>query len=395
MIPRWRLMILAACALPVLVAGIWMPPLRDAAVIVNLALICLATADGLMTAPLKKLRVSREVSETLSVGTRNPVRLIIRNFAQEPVTVELFDETPRPGSATRQPITLCVPPGAERAGTYAFQPVRRGNSEFSAVYLRTASRFGLWTLLERRELRSPVRILPDIRSVYRYELMARRNRVAELGIKMSRLRGRGSEFERLRDYRREDELRQIDWKATARNQRLISREFNIERNQNVLVAVDCGRSMLNESDGISYLDRALNASLMLCYIALGQADNVGFMAFSSRVERAVKPREARHPDGAATVVRPRRTPRDVRLRAGAGTDDAPIPQAVTRHTAHARAGRTASRRNLAAFAVGPFTAFVPLRIPAGFGAHESGHTRTGRRRRSVPVCGRCRTVDGR
>ena len=289
MIPRWRLMILAACALPVLVAGIWMPPLRDAAVIVNLALICLATADGLMTAPLKKLRVSREVSETLSVGTRNPVRLIIRNFAQEPVTVELFDETPRPGSATRQPITLCVPPGAERAGTYAFQPVRRGNSEFSAVYLRTASRFGLWTLLERRELRSPVRILPDIRSVYRYELMARRNRVAELGIKMSRLRGRGSEFERLRDYRREDELRQIDWKATARNQRLISREFNIERNQNVLVAVDCGRSMLNESDGISYLDRALNASLMLCYIALGQADNVGFMAFSSRVERAVKP----------------------------------------------------------------------------------------------------------
>jgi uncharacterized protein (DUF58 family) len=266
-----------------------MPPLKQAAQLLNLILVGIAVADWLVTAPLRKLQVSREVSETLSVGTRNPVRLIVRNSAQTSMIVELFDETPIPGTTIDNPLTLSLPPRSERIGTYAFQPFRRGKSEFTAVHLRTVSLFGLWTFLERRELSSSVRILPDIRSVYRYELMARRNRTAELGIKMSRLRGRGSEFDRLRDYRREDEVRQIDWKATARNQRLISKEFTIERNQNVLVAVDCGRSMINESDGVSYLDRALNASIMLCYIALGQADNVGFMAFSSRVECAVKP----------------------------------------------------------------------------------------------------------
>ena len=289
MMPRLRLLALMACTLPLFVASIWMPPLKLAAQIVNLGIVCLAIADLLATAPLSKVRVTREFSGTLSVGTRNPIQLIARNFAHAPLKVTLFDETPVPGTSFKNPLTLTLPPGTERTGVYHFQPQRRGRSAFPAVHLQTVSLFGLWTLLERRELHSPVRILPDIRAVARYELLARRNRTAELGIKMSRLRGRGSEFERLRDYRREDEIRNIDWKATARNQRLISREFNIERNQNVLVAVDCGRSMLNESDGVSYLDRALNASLMLCYIALGQGDNVGFMAFSSRVERSVKP----------------------------------------------------------------------------------------------------------
>lgn len=289
MTPRPRMMLLVAATLPVLIAGLWMPPLKDAALILNLALVCLAAADWRLTAPLTQLRLTRDVSATLSVGTRNPVQLVVRNLARSPITVELCDETPIPGLSTGSPITLTVPPGAERIGKYAFEPLRRGNGVFPAVYLRCVSRLGLWTLQERRPLNSPVRILPNIRSVYRYELLARRNRVAELGIKKSRLRGRGSEFERLRDYRREDEVRQVDWKATARTQRLISREYNIERNQNVVVAVDCGRSMRNESDGVSYLDRALNASLMLSYIALGQSDYVGFMAFSSRVERSVKP----------------------------------------------------------------------------------------------------------
>jgi uncharacterized protein (DUF58 family) len=198
------------------------------------------------------------------------------------------DEPPEPGVTTGCPVSFYLQPGQTRSGDYRFQPHRRGRSSFAAVHIRTISRWGFWTLFERRELVSAVRILPDIRSVYRYELMARRNRLEELGIKIRRLRGQGNEFERLRDYRREDDPRNIDWKATARNQRLISREFNVERNQNILLVVDCGRSMLNEVDGVSYLDRALNASIMLGYIALGQSDNVGFVAFSSRIERSLK-----------------------------------------------------------------------------------------------------------
>ena len=121
------------------------------------------------------------------------------------------------------------------------------------------------------------------------ELLARRNRLAETGLKLSRLRGRGTEFDRLREYRREDEYRQIDWKATARQEQLVSREYVVERNQNILIVLDCGRSMCNELGGISHLDRALNAAIVLSYIALRQGDNVGFLAFSNRAERWVRP----------------------------------------------------------------------------------------------------------
>jgi uncharacterized protein (DUF58 family) len=101
-------------------------------------------------------------------------------------------------------------------------------------------------------------------------------------------RGEG-EFERLREYRREDEIRHIDWRATAKHRKLISREFTTERNQNIVVLLDCGRSMLNETDGISHLDRGLNASIILSYISLGQGDNVALVAFSNRIERYAGP----------------------------------------------------------------------------------------------------------
>jgi uncharacterized protein (DUF58 family) len=135
----------------------------------------------------------------------------------------------------------------------------------------------------------PVRIYPDIQAVHGIELLARRNRLAELGVRMSRLRGRGNEFDRLREYRREDEFRHIDWKATALHQELVSREYVVERNQNILIVLDCGRSMCNELDGITHLDRALNAAIVLSYVALRQWDNVGLLAVSNKVERWVRP----------------------------------------------------------------------------------------------------------
>lgn len=119
--------------------------------------------------------------------------------------------------------------------------------------------------------------------------MASKNRLAEIGVRNMRMPGQGREFERLREYRYGDEIRQIDWKATSRQQSLISREFNVERNQNIVIMVDCGRFMRNETDGVSYLDRALNSAISLGYIALGQGDNLSLLAFSNNIERFVRP----------------------------------------------------------------------------------------------------------
>jgi uncharacterized protein (DUF58 family) len=148
---------------------------------------------------------------------------------------------------------------------------------------------GLWWFHDQRLLEAQVKIYPDIQAVHGLELLARRNRTAELGVRLSKLRGRGSDFDRLREYRQGDEPRHIDWKATARQRQLVSREYVVERNQNILVVIDCGRAMANSSDGVSHLDRAINAAIMLSHVAIRQGDNVGLMAAGGKIERWLRP----------------------------------------------------------------------------------------------------------
>jgi uncharacterized protein (DUF58 family) len=233
--------------------------------------------------------IHREISEVLSVGASNPATLTVRNRTGLTLAVTLHDDPGPLCEVDRLPQSVTVGPGKEETIHYSVKPSRRGASEMPAVHLRFPTRLGLWTRHQIRPLPTPIRIYPDIRAVYRYELMARQNRLSEIGVRMVRMPGQGREFERLREFRYGDEIRQIDWKATARQRQLISREFNVERNQNIVIMVDCGRFMRNETDGISYLDRALNSAIMLSYIALGQGDNVSLLAFSNKIERFIRP----------------------------------------------------------------------------------------------------------
>ena len=289
MIPTRRLVLLAAfLAMPLLLAGINRSA-ADAALLLNLVLVAVACVDLLISPGPNEVEIRREVSEVLSVGAANPASLIVRNRALATLTLTLHDDPGPLCEVDRLPQTLCIASGKEASISYTVKPSRRGASEMPAVHLKFPTRLGLWTRQQIRELKTRIRIYPDIRAVYRYELMARQNRLSEIGVRLMRMPGQGREFERLREFRYGDEIRQIDWKATARQRELICREFNVERNQNIVIMVDCGRFMRNETDGISYLDRALNSAIMLSYIALGQGDNVSLLAFSSRIERFIRP----------------------------------------------------------------------------------------------------------
>ena len=289
MIPRPRLIWLFAAAGVPLVVSVWAPELVRPSLLSNLVVVAAALADLLLTTRTRTIDVRREVSEVLSVGVPHAVILHVTNRSPARLTLEVTDEPPRPSDARPLPLRFELPPWKEMAGTYELVPRRRGHHVFEAVHLRYPSRLGLWMKMERRPLETRARVYPDIRAVREFDLLARKNRLEEMGLKAWRLRGRGGEFERLREFRREDELRDVDWKATAKHQKLITREFNVERNQNIVFMLDCGRSMTNESEGLSHLDRGLNAAIILSYIALGQGDNVALMAFSNRIERAAGP----------------------------------------------------------------------------------------------------------
>ena len=301
MSPRRRLLYLLSLGLAPLVIGLWYPGVSQLGIVFNLCIGALAAVDLIMTPPKRSVQITRDVASTLSVGARNPVRLLVQNRSKTPLEFEICDDYPQPADVVDMPQTARLGPWKEHEFLYLVKPHRRGRAVFPLVHFRYPSRFGLWWIRGERELVSEVKVYPDIRAVNEFELMAQKNRLSEMGLKMHRLRGQGSEFERLRDYRFEDELRQVDWKATAKHNRLISREFNVERNQNVVILLDSGRTMRNESDGISHLDRGLNAAIMLSYIALGQGDNVALTAFSAQIERATK--AVRGKPGVQTIVR--------------------------------------------------------------------------------------------
>ncbi|MEQ9407840.1 MAG: DUF58 domain-containing protein [Fuerstiella sp.] len=275
--------------------------LADLALLLNVVLVIVAGVDILISGAPDDIEIDREISEVLSVGTPNPARLVLRSRSRLPLQVTIHDDAGELCETERLPQQVLLQPWKEDSVSYMVKPLRRGAAMLRAVHLRFPTVLRLWTRHQIRPLNTPVRIYPDIRAVYRYELMASRNRLAEIGVRVMRMPGQGREFERLREYRYGDEIRQIDWKATARQRELISREFNVERNQNIVLMVDCGRFMRNETDGISYLDQALNSAIMLSYIALGQGDNVSLMAFSNQIERFVRP--VRGKPGIQTILR--------------------------------------------------------------------------------------------
>jgi len=300
MTPRWPLVVLfvaagAVLATPAVAAPFtdWPPAtsrfVNNLGVSLNFLIFGAALIDLIVSPSLARVDVQREASDVMSVGARNAVRIWLTNRNRSPVTIDFQDVPPQPCATDGLPFVISLSPLKARYRVYYAEPHHRGQTSFGDVFLRSRSRLGFWTFFDQRPAAKPVKVYPDIQAVHGIELLARRNRLAETGLKLSLLRGRGTEFDRVREYRREDEFRHIDWKATARQRQIISREYVVERNQNILIVLDCGRSMCNELGGISHLDRALNAAIVLSYIALRQGDNVGFLAFSNRAERWVRP----------------------------------------------------------------------------------------------------------
>ncbi|MCA9114328.1 MAG: DUF58 domain-containing protein, partial [Planctomycetaceae bacterium] len=293
MLPRLPLLLLYLSAVIPLAGGIAQPQLGVAGFWLTVLITVVALVDRLISPGPEQIEVERQTASVLSVGRENSIRLVLRNRGQRLLNVQLHDTPPQPATILGLPLTVPVPGHSIRIATWKLIPGRRGNGRFGDVSLQCLSRLKLWTLLENRPLPAEIRLYPDIQAVQGVELLARQNRLSQAGVRLSRLRGRGSDFDRLREYRREDEYRSIDWKATARHQQLISREYVVEKNQTILFLLDCGRSMCNEADGISHFDRALNAVILLSCVALRQGDSVGVLACSNAVERWVAPLHGR------------------------------------------------------------------------------------------------------
>ena len=237
------------------------------------------------------ISVTRKYDPVLSVRAWNKVLVRVENDGPETVSVIVRDEPPLPFQGERRDVELHIPPSDHRQFEYIIRPLERGSESFRGTFIRLRSPLGLTYKQVRLKTEQAVRIYPNILALREFDLLRQRGRLRDIGIRRSRFRGLGSDFESLRQYTEGDDFRKIDWKATARKGDLVVRQFEQERNQVVIVCIDIGRLMLSEVNGVRKLDHILDSLLMLANAATLAGDLIGLLVFADNVRRFLPPRK--------------------------------------------------------------------------------------------------------
>lgn len=247
--------------------------------------------DFLSLKQRKKITAEREVMNSLSLGNWISVALRFHNPASQDRKIDIYDHYPDNAEFENLPITITLPAKGWGEINYRIRPLKRGNFKFNLTQIRIHSLMGFWKRNHYIGSESSVRVYPNFAAVMKFTLLAMDQRLSQIGIVKKRRRGEGQDFHQLREYREGDSLRQVDWKATARLSKLISRDYQEERDQQIVFLVDCGRRMLSQDGQLSHFDHTLNAILLLSHVALRQGDAVGLMTFSGE-ERWLSPRKS-------------------------------------------------------------------------------------------------------
>ncbi len=258
--------------------------------VIDLVLLVVAAVDLASLRGAGRCRVLRKCETTCSLGQPQQVALAIENLTGRGRRLRLRDDVPAVFTADPSEFHFDVPGRSRVELEYRLVPGKRGSYVFEQVDALVLSRLGLWQRAVSWPARTELRVYPDIRQIARYTMLARRDRLSVLGLRASRRLGTDNEFERLRDYIEGDDPRHLDWRATARRRRLTVRAHQHNQSQRILFLIDCGRMMAGDTGGgMSPLDHALNAMLLLAHVALIRNDQVGLLAFSDRTRAYIPP----------------------------------------------------------------------------------------------------------
>ena len=268
------LLALAVLGLPVALGVV--PPGALGAAAVVIAAVAAFDARQLRRLPMPV--VERELPSIVPVGVEREIALRLRHDGTETLRAEVHDLHPGAWPVLDLPQRIEIPPQRELRLVYQLTPTTRGRFDFDGCALRLISPLRLWRQQRIAPARQSVRVYPNFAPLARLALVGADQASRVVGAHLKRRRGEGTEFQQLREYWLGDSMRQIDWKASQRMRKLISREYQDERNQQVMLLLDTGRRLLARDGALSHFDRVLDAALMVAYIALRQGDAVGLLA---------------------------------------------------------------------------------------------------------------------
>jgi uncharacterized protein (DUF58 family) len=291
-IPSGRLwLILCLLALPTIAAG-FVPGLGALVVLLDVMVLLIAAADFFL-ARRTELKLRRELPRRLQVGVQSSITLHLINPGARAVRLDLRDDAPEDFDSEPAVLSVTLQPSSRGTLHYTTTPKKRGKFGFGDLHVRVRGPFGFaW---HERTLPAAVQasVFPDMRGASRLLLSDAALDFVNLGLRQLRRDGRGSEFARLRDYSQGDSVRDVDWKATARKGKPVTRVMESERSQTVLIGVDAGRSMAAQVDGLTKLDHAVNAALFLAFVAVRNGDRVGLVVFADGIKTYLAPAAGR------------------------------------------------------------------------------------------------------
>lgn len=273
----------------------WWPAL----VLFDLVIIAVLVGDVLFgRPPLGNFELQYEAPRIWSHGREETVRYRLDHQASAHRLVTVTPDLPAAitvgdGHRERQ-VDL---PGHHRVTfTIPLRADERGTHLLGGLHLAATSRLGLWRQQHLLGERRQIHVYPNLKQLGEYALLARTDRLALIGVRRQHRVGGDTEFERLRDHQSDDPLQRIDWKATARRDQLTVRDYQINQSQTIILMIDTGRMMVSRfddgqgADGGSLLDLAIDAALMLAYVAINQGDRVGLVIYADGIQQAIPPK---------------------------------------------------------------------------------------------------------
>lgn len=225
----------------------------------------------------------RELADKLSNGDENQITIKLENLYTFAITTKVFDELPHQFQVRDLMFEVAFLPGEQKQIHYHLRPVKRGEYSFGAVNVLVKSPLGLAVRRFRFSADKMVPVYPSYIQMRKYELLAISQRLVNSGIKKIRRIGHNQEFELIKEYNSGDDFRTVNWKATARKNRLMVNQYQDERSQQVYSLIDKGRVMQMPFEGMSLLDYAINASLVISNIAIKKSDKAGLITFQDKI----------------------------------------------------------------------------------------------------------------
>jgi uncharacterized protein (DUF58 family) len=268
----------------------WIPGGLTISISLTLLLTCAVLTDVVFI-PRDALTAQRRVPSVLRQTQLFQVELILRNLGEHAAWFQIIDSPPLDFTGIKTPLLLHMPAKKEISRSYALKSYRRGSFEFGAIYYRVAGPLGLIQRQGKVLYPQTVQVLPDLAGEGTRDLQIALAGALQVGRRKAPRRGEGREFESLREHQRDDDSRLIDWKASAKRGKLITRQYETERDQRLMILLDTGRLMSPRIGPYLKLDYAINAAVQLAQIALHKGDLVGYAIFNDEMRAFSEPKK--------------------------------------------------------------------------------------------------------